>query len=197
MKKLFKNFLVVGLTLTTLTGFADAPITGPESNTLINFSDVKPGQKLYIKNNAGTIIHEETIEDSGSYSKGFDLANLPKGRYTIELDKDFEIKVLPFIVNNNSVSMLESNNYVYFKPVMRSKDNLLFVSKLTFDETPMDVKIYYDSKAGNSHYDLIYSETLTNNQILERVYKLNETEKGNYKVVLTANNRTFSKIMKI
>ncbi|SDB62668.1 hypothetical protein SAMN03097699_2748 [Flavobacteriaceae bacterium MAR_2010_188] len=197
MKKLFKNILVAGLTLTTIAGFANAPITGSESNTVITFNDVKPGQKLFIKNNAGTIIHEEIITETGSYSKGFELSNLPKGKYTIELEKDFEIKVIPFKVDANTVTMIESNSYVYFKPVVRSKDNLLFISKLTFDESPMNVKVYYDAKSGTSNYDLIYSETLTNNQILERIYRLKENEKGTYKVVMSSNNRTFSQILKI
>jgi hypothetical protein len=58
------------------------------------------------------------------------------------------------------------------------------ISRITFDEKPLEIDIYYDN-------EIIYSETATSNTILNRVYRLDEAIKGNYEVVVRNNERVY------
>ena len=166
--------------------------------TLITLDNVKVGQELFIKNVNGSVIYTESIEVSGSYKKEFDLATFPDGLYFIELNKDVEIKIIPFTVNAYSAELLEEKETTIFKPVVRLKDNFIFIAKLSLSQEPVEIKLYYDSNESHSGmYELLYSEIIKNTTTIHRVYKLDKYEKGNYKVVLKTEGRTFIEKVKL
>ena len=166
--------------------------------TLITIDNVKVGQELFIKNLSGSVIHKESIEVTGSFKKEFDLATLPDGLYFIEHNKDVEIKIIPFTVYSQSVVFLDEKETTIFKPVVRLKDNFIFIAKLSLGEEPVKIKLYYDSNTSHSGmYELLYSEIIENTTTIHRVYKLDENEKGTYKVVFKSEGRTFIEKVKL
>jgi len=64
-------------------------------------------------------------------TKIFDFSTLKDGKYTIELNKDFEIIVKTLEVNNGNVIFNDNSKKVIFKPVIRNDENL-FVYPLLF-----------------------------------------------------------------
>ena len=189
MKTIFKKYLVVTfMMLVTSINYANentAVKIVDGKKVRIEFETVKKGHTLSIKDKNGTVIYSQEIENSGTYSKVLDLSKLEKGNYTTELEKDFEIIIKPFTVLDGQVSFDEEKTI--FKPVIRTENNLVLISKLAFDNQPLKIAIYYND-------EVIFSETVTDEKnLLKRVYKLSKEEKGDYKVVINSNNRSYIK----
>jgi hypothetical protein len=64
------------------------------------------------------------------------------------------------------------------------------ISKIAFDKKPSKISLYYND-------EIIYSETIKSEMILNRVYKLDKDEKGDYKVVIYNNKRSYVHNFKI
>lgn len=194
MKTAIKNYLVIAtLMLGTLIGYAN------ENNTDFNFlkgkkikvefKTVKKGELLSIKNEEGNIIYSLEIKNSGSYSRIFDLSKLEEGNYTTELEKDYEIIIKSFSVMAGDITF--GKEQIIFKPVIRTENDLVLISKLNFEKKPVKISLYYNN-------DLIFSETITNSEaLLKRIYKLSEKEEGSYSVVMHCDNKYYTKNFKL
>ena len=185
-----KRSLLVILMLGTLIGYANENNTSTTTldakKVKVEFKAVKEGQTLTINDKEGTQIFNQEIKTSGDYSRFFNLTALTNGIYTAELDKDFEILVKTFKVENQKVTFLSSETKKVFKPVIRNKKDLILISKMNFNNEPLKVVIYYKG-------EIVLSETVNGENLLSRVYKLSETKKGDYKVVVNTDNKIYSK----
>ncbi len=196
MKKVLNTVLMFCLlSASTLTAsYAAADIN---KRAMIVLENVKDGQTLTLVSDLGEILYKEEITQTGRYVKNFDLASLPKGHYQFELEKDFEIKVIPVTVMNDDVLLETEKATIVYKPVVRVKEEIVYVSKLSLDHEPMTVKLYYEDSMAKNNYELIFAETLRNEDVLDRAYKLSKKEKGNYRVVISTGDRTFTEYIKI
>jgi len=188
--KTAKQILVVALMLGTLIGYAkdNAKTTfdNVDDNVKIVFKSVKRGQALTIQNESGQVLYKTKIRNTGNYSQTFDFTNLEDGLYTTELKKDSESVIRKIMVINGKVSFLNTKEIKIYKPTIRTEENLVMISKIAFSKAPLYVSLYYKG-------DLIHSETLKGDDIVNRVYKLSEKEKGDYKVVINTDNRVYNK----
>ncbi|MCG1034901.1 hypothetical protein [Polaribacter sargassicola] len=183
MKTTIKKNLTVLLMFIALIGYANNNV---DDNVKIVFKSVKKGQALTIKDEQGLVVYKEKIKNSGNYSQTFDFSNLEDGLYTTQLEKDFESVVRKFEVKNGKASFLDTNKNKIFKPVIRTEENLVLISKIAFSKAPLYISLYYK---GN----LIHSETVKGNEVVNRVYKLSEKEKGDYQVVINTDNKVYNK----
>ena len=193
MKKLMKNTLVIVALFTALLANANAPLNNLNDarKTTLTLDNVKQGNILLIKNNYDVVIYKEKIETSGNYIKGFDLSELPKGDYFFELNKDSEIKIIPFHVSNNLVAYKTGKESTIFKPSIKSIDNKVYISKLSLNHKPLDINVYYEDAQGDD-FNLIYSETIINDsKNIGRVLSLDGRLEGTYKIVTKTEGRTF------
>ncbi len=157
--------------------------------TAFTLNNVKVGNLLTIKDTDGVVLYEELIRISGTYRKGFDLSALPNGAYFFEVEKDFEIKIIPFTVDTNNVVFNKAMETTKFKPVINQKSNLVFISQLTPELEAVKIKIYSTT---NNENVLLHSEKIEGSQKVERVYKL---EKGNYTIVINSDNKEYTKFI--
>lgn len=189
-----KGILMVAL-LATVTGFANNSninlITRGDKKTAVTLEDVKQGHLLTIKDADGLTLYKETIKTTGVYTKGFDLTALPNGEYFFELEKDVQIKVMPFSVLSNEIQFDNKNEVVLFKPVTRVEDDLVYISKLSLNKEALSINIYYKAPFNDSV--LVHTETIENCTNLSRVYKLEK--KGNYKIVYYSQGREFTEFI--
>lgn len=184
MKTTIRKSVLVAFLLGTLICYANDKVnsaTGVKGEGIKTvLVAVKKGEVFTIKNDLGVSLYVNTIQST----KGFDLATLENGTYTAELEKANEVEVKKFEVKNHLVTFL--NEEKIYKPVVRTKGDLLLISKLNFGKTPLAVKIYYNG-------DEIFSENVVNNDvILKRIYKLSATERGDYSIEFKADNRVFT-----
>lgn len=202
MKKEVKTGILLVTMLATMLSNASKPEMVEKNfkieNTTLSIHDVKQGQQLLIKDSNGIVIYKELIDKSGMYNKGFDLRALPIGEYYFELDKDVEVQVIPFKVAMNKVEFLKEKETKYFKPVIRFKDNKILLSRLSFNQKPLEVKVYYeDTGYYGSDYLLLHSEKFKDMKIIERVYQIDNLKKGSYKVVVKTEGREFTESITI
>ena len=200
MKKEVKTGILLVTTLAAMLSYANAP-TGLDKNFKIENTtlsiNVKQGQQLVIKDSNGLILYKESINKSGMYKKGFDLTELPNGEYYFELDKDLEVEVIPFKVHMNKVEFLKDKETKFFKPVIRFKENKILLSRLSFDQKPLEVKIYYDDYKSFGDYELLHTEKFKDAKIIERVYQLDKHRKGTYRVIVKTEGREFTETVTI
>ena len=186
-----KKSLLVVTVCTAMLGNANEIFTDKVEvkKTALTLKNVKAGNLLTIKDSNGIILYKEQINFSGTYKKGFDLTALPNGNYFFVVDKDLEIKTIPFTVEFNEVKFTKEDEVIFFKPFVKQKDNLLFVTKLALEAEPVEIKIY---AIVNGFYELAHSEKIKGTQTIERTYKL---QKGNYKITFNSNNQEFTKFI--
>ncbi|MDY7396274.1 hypothetical protein UMM65_13570 [Aureibaculum sp. 2210JD6-5] len=195
MKNVIRKSLVIVLMFATMFSYANEFAHTIEKNkdeiTHLAFKNVTEGSVLTIKDFNGLILYKEIIEKAGEYSKEFNLTALPNGNYLFELDKTFEIKIIPFKVNNNQVVFDKEKESIIFKPTVIAKDGIVKIHSVFLNNKPLNVKFYYENG------DLIYSENIENKQILNKVYDFTTSLKGNYRIVFNNDKRTFVENVKI
>ena len=196
MKKLTKRSLIILGLFTSLLSFAnDGYNTIKEKEpkvTNVSFKNVKLGSMLSIKDINGLVLYKESIVKKGAYSKGFDLTALPNGEYYFELDSELKIVIIPFNVVSNQVKFKKEEEFTIFKPNIRVKDDIVYVSSSSDSESPVNYRIYYQK-----NNDLVYSEKLEIVMNFNRIFDFSTSEKGTYLFVFFTEGRKFSKIFKI
>lgn len=198
IKHLRKGILMVTM-FATMLSFANEvsfiSVKNDADRTSLTLTDVKEGNLLSIKDENGIILYKESIQKSGSYTKGFDLTELPDGSYIFEVDKDVEIDTIPFTVDAEVVTFKEEEEQVIYKPVTRVVGDLLYVTKLSLDESPLVIDIFYGADSNDSVLEPIHSETIKDSKIIERVFKLKDLNGGQFEIVCHADGRTFTKVI--
>ena len=188
--KTIKRITVAAFILASLIGYAneDKKTTNNKAKKTVKlvFNNVKKGQILSIRDEQGFELYNNKIKNSGNYSKIFDFSALEDGIYSAELNKDFKIITKKVIVKNGLVTFLNNKNKTEFKPLIRTKNNLLYISKLALNPESIKITIYYKETA-------IFSETLKDKKNLKRIYKLSKNEIGKYKVIIDTKDRYFVK----
>jgi len=190
-----KSMIAIGLlmSLSTLANRTEMPFKEKEKKvTSMHFENVQKGSILYIKDQNGLVLYNEAIERNGDYSKGFDLTSLPDGDYIFELNSDLKIDIIPFNVRLNKVLFDKDSEESIYKPVVRTKDNMVYVSRTVIDQTPLSYKIYYAD-----NYDLIDTAEFEELEEVKKVYDFSSSEKGNYIFEFESKGRKYTKMIRI
>ena len=116
-----KSLLVVIVFTTAISNAIEISSITKEDlkETALTLKNVKKGDLLSIKDYNGIVLYKELINFSGTYRKGFDLTALPNGAYFFEVDKNLEIKTIPFTVNSNKVEFNKDAEVITYKPYVR------------------------------------------------------------------------------
>lgn len=160
--------------------------------TIVSFTDVQLGSELSIKDLNGLTLYKESINKKGRYSKKFDLTALPDGEYFFEMDSETQIEVIPFNVVSNQVLFKKEEKKTIFKPFVSVKGKKAVVTWVSFDESPMECKIFY-----SKNYDLVLKETWENLDQNGKVYDFSTATSGQYEFVFELDGRIFTRTVKI
>lgn len=196
MKNLARKSLVVFGLMTMLSSFANEKVVTlkeKETNvTHMRFENVLRGSSLSIVDQYGLVLYNEAIKQNGDYSKGFDLTTLPDGDYFFELNSEFKIVVRPFNVHSNEVVFDKNLEESIYKPMLRTKDDLVFVSRIAMENTALSYKIYYED-----NYELVDAVSFEEFEKVEKVYDFSNSERGTYIFVFQFDGRKYTKAIKI
>jgi hypothetical protein len=179
MKKLLRKILVVTVMLGTYTGYASETLEVEETSITI-----KKGNHISVSDAKGEVIYSGRIKANGNIKNIFDFTQLKDGMYRVEVDKDFEIEINAITVNDGVVTFLQDFEEKIYKPVFRSENSKVLISKLALDSEEMIIELYYE-------HELIYTESVKGKAILNRVYQLDETLPGYYKAIIRSNDRVY------
>ncbi|PIQ27109.1 MAG: hypothetical protein COW63_16755 [Bacteroidetes bacterium CG18_big_fil_WC_8_21_14_2_50_41_14] len=190
MKKLVSISFVLVAMLASMVGYSNEYvfITNNPSDkvTELTFEKVEKGSTLTLKDKQDEVLYTETMEQTGSYSKGFDLTILPDGVYYFELDTREAIKVLPVQVMGTTVKFVKEGERNISKPKVMVRDAVVYLSKESMDHKSVKIEVYYEGQ------DLAYSERIKKGQKVNRVYDFSSSRKGNYVIVMRSEGRTFT-----
>lgn len=196
MKNLKKtSLLALGLmmSLTTLANNPEVMVKESEKSiTKLHFDKVRQGSTLIIKDVNGLVLYKEAIEQTGAYSKGFDLTTLPDGDYFFELNSELKIEVIPFNVKFNEVEFNKDQKEFIYKPVVRTKGELVYVWKTDIDQSAVSYKIYY---AGTN--ELVHTAKFDSKEKISKTYDFSGAKKGNYVFVFESEGRSYTKTIRI
>lgn len=193
-----KGILMVALFSTLLSFANDARIFNIKNEakkTSLKLTHVKEGNLLSVIDAFGVTVYKEVIKESGNYTKSFDLTILPNGTYAFELDKGIEINTIPFTIKSNIVVFDKEKETTTYRPTVRVKENFVYISKLTLDEKPLKIEVFFTGK-GSSDSELLFSEKIENTKIIERTFKLENLEFGDFKIVLYSEGKQFIEYIK-
>jgi len=200
MKKLLALSIYMFAMVTGISSYANDNVSNldirKKSEITLRLNHVKAGQLLSIKDNYGVALYKSTISTSGAYNNTFDLTALPNGKYSFEHEKGLEIKIIPFTVSNEEVTFNKEEERSIFKPSVKFKDSTVFLTQLDLDKEEVSVNIYY-SFSDDSSEELIYSEKISDESSIQRIYNLSEKRSGYYKVFISANGRNYVEHFKI
>jgi len=186
--KAIKNTLVALKMFVSLLGYAVEDVNfGPiESKKVkITFEDAKQGEILTVRNRKGEIFHKEEILHDGKLYRVFDFSHLADGTYEIDLDKGSEMIIKPFIIKAHKLTFKKDFIKHIHQPIVYMKDNYLKISKINFEHTDVEVIIYYNDSE-------IYSGKLNaQKECLSEMFKLNEYERGDYRVIVHSDEHSY------
>lgn len=189
-----KEIITMVLLISSMVGFSNTTfkngLNDNEKKLIVKFKNVIKGNLLNVKDENGNILYSETVSVKGDLSKILDVTSLKEGNYLVELEKDFEIIIKKIKVTSDKVVLISDSKKVIFKPLIRNKENLLMISKIEFDDEPTHIEIYFENKS-------IFSETVTDETLINRVYRLDSSKKGNYSMVVSNQNRVYYKHFKL
>ncbi len=186
MKTFIKSILVVAVMFGTYTSYANDTINVLPTTKLVN-----EGDKVSVIDASGEVIFSGHIKHTGHITKLFDFSQLRDGIYKVEIGKAFEIETLSLEVKNHKVVLVANSQEKIYKPVFRTYDGQLIVSKIALDSNKMNVELYFED-------ELIHEETVEGSEnILNRVYRLDKTNRGNYSAIIRTNDRVYIKNFRI
>lgn len=195
MKKTIATILVLGALISGTTIYANGITTMPSEKpgkvTRVTFENVNKGARLLLKDSNGQILYSERISKEGSYTKNYDLSEFPVGDYSFEIDKKGFISIYPISVQKESVEMLSAQNLRIAKPSVSVNDNRAYLTRLGTESQTIDVSIYFEGQ------DLAFSEEITREGEVERIYDFSTSESGSYLFSIDADNRTFNETVYI
>lgn len=185
--------LLVAVTVSYGNEISGNTNSGKIVRTNVTFKNVKKGSVLSIKDRNGLVLYKEAIQLNGDYSKGFDLTSLPDGDYYFEMDRDIEVRVIPFKVLGSIVKFDKMTENKVFKPIVFvSSKKHVHVSKIAIQNKVLNIEIFADNG------DLIHSEKVEKEgEILGKIYDFSTSEKGVYTIVMKTAGRRFVKNIQI
>ena len=193
-----KKVLIMVAIMATVFGYANDVkfkfVNSDAKRTVLTLGDVKAGNLFSIKDENGIVLYKESILSQGIYQKGFDFTDLPNGSYFFELDKDVEVTSIPFSIKDGIVTYEKTEAITSFKPVTVVKSDMVYITKLSLEQKPLEIEVYYDN-GDYKKYQLIYSETISNTKKIERAYKISNFEKGKYKIVYKTEGRVYTEYL--
>lgn len=187
MKKVLKkSFLLMALFSSILAysneiNFLENEKT--ENVTNLKIENVNEGSLFLVKDSNHFILYSEMIEKSGTFTKSFDLTNLPDADYYFEIDMEDEIKIIPFKVDESIAELIKDDEYNISKPEVLVRNDHVYISKIFTGEQTWEIEVYYEN------YDLAYREKFKDVKNLTRVYDFSDSKKGDYTIIFSSEDR--------
>jgi hypothetical protein len=131
------------------------------------------------------LLKEKVVLDN-NHSRSYDLSNLPKGIYEIEIEDNFSFR--KYIVTNtsNDLKIKENDEEKIYKPVVKLEDNFILFNMLNLNSG--DVSFAINNDAGEE----IYVENIQNTQTIHKGYNLSNLPSGRYLIAVKTSSKVFN-----
>ena len=137
----------------------------------------------------GRVLHTES-DVLTNYSKRFDLRNLPKGQYKLEVDYNAQVKIFSIEVLQSAIDIENNNSNLVIKPKLSVKNRRI---KLQMSDLDLPVQVHIFDRRGQMIYGKRYSDV----ENINAIYDFRRLGRGSYRVSVSTLNHTFSETMTI
>lgn len=187
MKKVVRSLATVALMFVVATSAAKEPTLNvtPNAEKSISFEmDTNSDQTVVsILDIEGVIIYSEKIGDVATYSKKFNLSNLPDGDYILKVEEVLKETIFEFDIKDSTVLIEDRKENT--KPVFRKDGEKVFLNLLNSDMADVNITVY------DSENRVVFNETLEDTLLVEKAFNFEQAYKDNYMVVVKNGESTF------
>lgn len=191
MRKIIeKSLLIVTVLVTMVVGakelendFSLGLIDSKLIDLSLNNSD--GSLTVSVKDSDDQVLYSEQYKGS-HFSKKYDLNTLPTGNYYFEIEGETKIELMNFTVNDKNVEFSNEIDTVYYKPVVRRENDLIYVSKVSLEKEPFIIALY------NEDDNVLYKEELEGIINIGKKLNISNLEKGTYRLVMISNGKRFT-----
>ncbi|WP_051554769.1 hypothetical protein [Maribacter antarcticus] len=188
MKRIIKVTTVIALLLsTTLSMAKDSEIrliASKEAKSLVLTLDkTAKNLTLTFTDTNENILYFEKMEN-GTLTKKFNLHSLENGKYYLTTSDASRLVVYTVSIAEKSVNIIEKKETL--KPYFRKTKDKIFVNFLNLDKSKVDIKVY------DEEYRVVFSETVTEEMIIEKAFNFQDAYAGNYRVVVLDSKKSYS-----
>ncbi len=196
MKKMTENFknisFVIVLLCITSNIFANDSkpslkiISGEKNAFTLISNDVKNSDiTIRIFDEAGLNLLNEKIEVNRTFSKSYDLSNMPNGIYEVEIEDNISFRKYFVITTSDTIEIMENVEQKVFKPIVVLEESLLKLNLLNLGSG--NVELSLSNKIGEE----IYTEKIENTIAIHKGFDLSKLPSGDYSVEVKTEEKYF------
>ncbi|MEP3208795.1 MAG: T9SS type A sorting domain-containing protein [Maribacter sp.] len=187
MKKVVRSIAVVALMFVAATGLAKEPklSVNPSQEKSLNFEMDTTSEETFVRvvDMNGVIIYKEKVETVNSYSKKFNLKNLPEGSYFLEVEDALKETTFEFTVDDSTIRIDKRKENA--KPVFRKKEGKVYLNLLNLEKEVVKIKVL------DSENRIVFQETIADEMLVEKVFNFEDAFEDNYVVVVQNKKDTY------
>lgn len=187
MKKIVRSIATVALMFVIATSMAKEPTLSVTPNTekSLIFEMDTPSEKTIISilDIDGVIIYSEKVTSAATYSKKFDLRNLPDGNYMLSVEDMLKKTTFKFDIDKSNVFIEERKENA--KPIFKKNGQMVFLNLL--NATKEDVKITIH----DSENRLVFNETVADTFLVQKAFNFEKAYEDTYLMIVKNGEDTF------
>jgi hypothetical protein len=188
--KVFATVLTVLIATTAMFGVNNAPEVSfmpipAEKKFSLSINNLNEEANIRLQDEEGVILLEEQVQEKGSYSKIYNLNNLPEGTYYMSIRTQTKETVQPIKLTEQGVDVDANKRKNFFSPVIRSTNDHVDIS--LYNGKIADVKVSI-LDAGR---DVVYEESLENVLLVQKRYSTKKLKWGNYIMLVQTPNDVY------
>jgi hypothetical protein len=146
---------------------------------------------LTVRDQTGALIFSEVYRDITVFAKKIDLANLPEGSYSLEVEGPQKIHVYGVRLSADQLLIEGGKPKVIYKPAFVQRGNFMDITMLLLDEPSATVKIFAPDG------ELLKTQVFENTKSLQKRYDLSQLPPGTYSFVVSAGEKTFTQYLTV
>ena len=138
---------------------------------------------VFVTNEEGKVVHEETLKSQRSYGRMYDFTNLKDGKYTIISDDDYITTTTEVKVGRSNVEVL--NNEFEYKPIFSTKESSIMVNYLNINAE--DIKFSIEGEQG-----ILYESAEGSDISFQKKMSISKMHPGDYYANIEVGSKTYS-----
>ena len=187
MKKIVRSIATIALMFVIATSMAKEPTLSvtPNAEKSLVFEMEAPSNQttVSILDSDGVIIYSEKVADAATYTKKFDLRNLPDGDYILKVEDALKETIFEFDIDNSNVLIADRKENT--KPVFKKNGQRVFLNLLNTDKADVRITIY------DSENRIVFDETVIGTLLVEKAFNFEKAYSDTYMVVVKNEEDTF------
>ncbi|WP_051197564.1 T9SS type A sorting domain-containing protein [Flavobacterium soli] len=132
------------------------------------------------------ILFSETTSNKNGINRTYDLNELAKGTYFLEVETDAKIARYEITVSDKDANLSKKAIFETFKPVLVSKKGLVTLSIPNTKNTTVAIKVY------DRYQNEVYSATLKDMDAVNKKFDVSNFTGEEYTFVMDYDNKSFT-----